>query len=70
MTTYTRALDTKVLIVAVVNEDIRDWAAYIGAVEGKNHDAETPGVAERGTKVSKEMAEMVFPYCAKYNWRC
>lgn len=64
-----RALDSKVLVVAVEG-DVGDWAAYIGAVPGNNHFKEIEIVASHGTKLDKEIAELIFPNWAKsYRWR-
>ena len=37
------------------------WAAYIGAVCGKNHDVEFLQVLENGDKLPKEIAIVLFP---------
>ena len=64
-----KALDVKVLAVATVDE-MEDWAAYIGAVAGKNHDKEAPEVARSGSKLPRELAELIFPNQAlNYMWR-
>jgi len=63
----TIALASRVLAVAVGNmqEDkekgLFDWAVYIDAVPGINHDIEFMDVARVGTKQSKEMAKFLFP---------
>jgi len=63
-------LDRKVLVVAVEGK-IKDWAAYIGAVEGKNHMKEMDEVAKHGTKIPKEIARLLFPRFANdFTWRC
>lgn len=54
------ALDSKVIAVAVEGE-IRDWSAYIGAVPGKKHESEYEDVALHGSKLSKNIAEAIFP---------
>lgn len=65
-----RALDRQVLIVAVVNTIVGDWSAYIGAVPGECHEDEYEEVAAYGTKLSKELATVLFPDLAKkYKWR-
>jgi hypothetical protein len=61
-----RPLSTKVLLVAVVNKSIGDWAAYIDAVPGQNHDEEYMEVAKHGSKVSEEMARMFFRIEERY----
>ncbi len=57
-------LAMRVLAVAVINthdEKVFDWAAYIDAVPGQNHENEYLNVAENGSKTSKEIAEVLFP---------
>lgn len=59
------ALDKNVLAVAVVNTpngEIFDWAAYIGAVPGIDHDKEYMSVAKEGSKLSVELACLLFDY--------
>lgn len=68
MSTYF-PLDSKVLAVAVIGE-FGDWAAYIGAVAGKNHDIEMVEVARSGSKLPLNVAKLLFPNHAKnYKWR-
>lgn len=63
------ALSAKVLAVAVEGS-IGDWSAYIDAVEGKSHEREKQQVAENGSKLRKEIAEVLFPYETEhYDWR-
>ena len=63
------ALDRRVLVVAVEGE-VKDWAAYICAVEGTNHDREVESVYRHGTKISREIAEFLFPeWAKKFQWR-
>jgi hypothetical protein len=67
-----RSLNTRVLIVASVSyfgTYVIDWAAYIGAVPGVNHDNEYKPVAESGSKADKPVAEHYFPQFKKYNYR-
>ena len=68
---FHRALAQRVLVVAVVNEDVGDWTAYIDAVPGENHYREAADVASNGTKVSEQIAHIVFPYMKeqRYVWR-
>lgn len=58
------ALDSKVLVVAVEGT-VLDWAAYIGAVQGEDHDSEWQQVRDHGSKLTKEIAEFLFPEFAK-----
>ena len=52
------ALATKVLVVAVINEN--DWAAYCDAVSGQNHENEFMEVARTGCKISETLARNIF----------
>ena len=62
-------LDRKVIVVAVEG-DIKDWAAYIGAVPGNNHYAEYMEVARQGTKLPREVASILFPdFDRSFCWR-
>jgi hypothetical protein len=64
-----KALDTKVLAVATVGP-VEDWSAYIGAVEGENHEEEAKKVAAEGSKLSYALAKIIFPNQAiHYEWR-
>jgi hypothetical protein len=63
------ALDQKVIAVAVEGE-VGDWTAYIGAVEGKDHNEEWRQVAKYGSKLPRKVAEAIFPDFAKeFVWR-
>ena len=65
-----RALDRRVLTVAVINEKVGDWSAYIGPVEGKSHDAEKYDVAETGNKLPYEIAKLIYgDIAARFKWR-
>ena len=66
------ALAQKVLVVARVEvyENMPDgkkglWAAYIDAVPGMNHNDEYEAVARCGDKLSKHLAEVIFPQIAE-----
>ena len=64
-----KALDSKVIAVASEGYN-NDWTAYIGAVEGKNHEDEWEGVLHNGTKLPQAIAEILFPeFATKYKWR-
>jgi len=63
-----KALDPHVLVVAIEGS-VGDWAAYIGAVRGKNHEEEWRKVAEYGTKLPKSVAEILFPNFRSLRWR-
>ena len=65
-----RALSSRVLVVAVCNPDIMDWAAYCDAVPGHNHDDEVDEVARVGNKIRQDIATLLFPDTAvMYKWR-
>ena len=59
------ALATNVIAVASINHtekgDLFDWAAYIGAVLGMNHEYEYKEVAKHGAKLSPIIAVAMFP---------
>ena len=54
------ALAMHVLAAAKFNYSVGDWAAYIDAVPGMNHEAEYEAVLKFGNKISKAMAETLF----------
>lgn len=61
-------LSRKVLAVGV--SDGSWWSAYVDAVPGYNHEEEAPQVLEEGTKVSYEIAKILFPDLDEaYVWR-
>lgn len=69
-----RALDKNVLAVAVTDnwasDDVCYWAAYIGAVQGKNHNDEWQEVRDNGSKLPEDVASVIFPeFAAKFRWR-
>jgi hypothetical protein len=63
-----RPLEMHVLAVAVKGS-IGDCAAYIYAVPGQNHEKEAQLVAEKGNKLPREVAEVLFPRCKHLIWR-
>jgi len=63
-----KALDRKVIVVACQDAS-GDWAAYIGAVEGKNHEKEWREVKANGTKLPRKVAEILFPEFSHLVWR-
>jgi hypothetical protein len=64
------ALASRVLVVAVKGEVKDDWAAYCDSVSGVSHEIEKYDVVRNGSKISKELAEFMFPEIAKvYKWR-
>jgi len=64
-----KALDRRVLVVASVNEILGDWTVYIGAVPGIDHEKEWQEVAQYGTKLPKEVGEILFPGLKALKWR-
>jgi len=62
---FYKALASKVLAVAVVNynddNSLFDWAVYVDAVEGYNHELEKEAVAIVGDKQSPRLATILFP---------
>jgi len=63
-----RALDKCVLAVAKEGA-AQDWAAYIGAVPGINHEREWHTVVSEGSKLPQEVAELLFPDFKDLTWR-
>lgn len=67
---YYKALAPDVLVVATIDKLYGDWSAYIKAVPGKCHDEEASIVAAFGTKLSYNIAKLLFPNLNKnYTWR-
>jgi len=62
------ALDMRVIVVAVEG-GVKDWAAYIGAVEGNSHEREYEGVMDYGTQLPQKVAELLFPDFKHLDWR-
>ena len=66
------ALSQYAIAVAVVNyEDgqLFDWACYIDAVKGDNHENEMEAVARSGCKQSTKLATLLFPHIPIENYR-
>jgi hypothetical protein len=57
------ALARRVLVVARTRREGR-WAAYVDAVEGKNHDDEMEAVLKHGVKMLEATARHLFPRLA------
>jgi hypothetical protein len=65
-----KALDKKVLAIAVINTKIGDWSAYIGAVPGINHEREKEEMMGTSTKLDKRIAMILFGAITEgYRWR-
>lgn len=65
-----RALAKDVIVAAVVNQAVGDWAVYIGAVPGIKHEDEVGIVRETGSKLPFETARLLFPALAEsFEWR-
>jgi hypothetical protein len=58
MTHY--VLSENIMAVAI-ESDVDGWRAYVGVVDGNNHQLEMPGVAARGTKLNEKEARFFFP---------
>ena len=56
-----RALHYDVLVVAVQGGHGGDWAAYVKAVPGENHDREWEEVYHHGGKLPENVAKLLFP---------
>ena len=52
--------DATVLMVAVVNVELKLWVAYILGVPGYDHSIEWIRVRQQGTLVPEEMARLIF----------
>ena len=66
------ALAIRVMAFAIANVSVGDWAAYIDAVPGKNHDKELDQLLEKrmSAKLPYDIAKIIFPYFDnKYRWR-
>jgi len=61
------------VIVVASEGEIKDWACYIGAVEGINHEHEWQQVRDHGCKLPKSVAEALanifFPEFLKLKYR-
>lgn len=66
-----RTLARQVMVVATYDDgENGEWCCYIDAVPGKNPEKEFMDVTNRGTKIDKKMAGLLFPSLAiKYTWR-
>lgn len=61
-------LDRRVIVVARKGA-CNDWAAYIGAVPGENHDKEWREVRDHGSKIPEDVARVLFPEFDGVSWR-
>ena len=59
-----RYLHAHVLVVAVVNPG-REWGAYVADVRGDNGHAECVDAIDRGAKLSRPVAEALWPELAR-----
>ena len=63
-------LARRVMAVAVVDEGVGEWAAYISSTVGLHHRDEIEGIASHGDKLSEVIAAAIFPdVAASYGWR-
>ena len=66
------ALARRVMAVASYDEEVGDWAAYIDAIPGHDHDEEWKAVLDSGIKLPQRIAEVLFPSLAEdenLKWR-
>jgi|WetSurMetagenome_2_1015567.scaffolds.fasta_scaffold51167_4 hypothetical protein len=69
VTDYT-ALSSRVLVVAVAQEPIDEWSAYIDGTPGENHEQEYQEVKAHGDKLRYDLAKVLFPeFDRRYTWR-
>lgn len=69
-TLYLFSISSDVLVVASIHEKVGDWSAYIGAATEFSHKDAALRVWHHGTKIQKEIAEIIFPELKdKYLWR-
>lgn len=59
-----RALSRTVLVAMKTRVECA-WAAYIGDVPGRDHDAEWQSILRIGTKLPEATARTLWPYMAK-----
>ena len=65
-----KALSPRVLVVASVDDNVKEWAVYIDSVPGKNHKDEFVEVAKWGDKLPEQIAAVIFPDLdEEYKWR-
>lgn len=65
-------LAQRVMVYAIATIEVGDWAAYIDAVPGMNHENEYDQIVadRRGSKLPYDIAKILFPYFdKKYVWR-
>jgi hypothetical protein len=68
----TMGKENRVSVVAVVNEEVGDWAAYIGATPGHpamDDETALAHVGQYGDKLSRPQAVAFFPALAEYPYR-
>ena len=64
------ALHYQVLVVAKANPLTGDWKAYCAPVPGENHDNEWLEVFEKGSPISLDRGEFLFPrFAERFQWR-
>jgi hypothetical protein len=61
-------LNNDVMAVAVEGE-IKDWFAYIGAVNQNNPTADIEKIKAHGNKLRQDIAEILFPDFYDLKWR-
>jgi hypothetical protein len=57
------ALDRNIIAVATLipSSGEKHWGAYIGIVDGRDHDSEQLDVVRRGTRLRENIAKALFP---------
>ena len=56
-----KALDCKVLAIAIEWTNLKAWTAYINAVLGKDHEAEWEEAMHHGSRLDESVAKAIFP---------
>lgn len=65
-----KVLSTYVMVVAKQGIALFDWAAYVFPVPGQSHDNEWYLWRNKGSKLRRDVAELMFPdFARKYQWR-
>jgi len=65
-----KTLSSYILVVAKQGEALFDWTAYVFPVPGINHDTEWKLWRSEGSKLRRDVAELMFPsFARKYIWR-
>lgn len=57
---YRIVYNYRIMLVAVADIKRNVWSAYIGVVQGRNHEKEWPSVRSSGDSVTEEFAKIFF----------